>query len=302
MDFSLDNWHNDFRPSLLAEMAGLWNRNAAGRHSFQLWDASLLAGLLNDEAGNGIGAARFARAPGGELTGWIHISIVSEPGYARAGVVEMLMVDARFRRQGLGTRLLASGLEFLAGLSPRPDFADALGAWPYGYVYNCLADGSERSGVFMSQPEVYRLFRRAGFEAVRKSLVMRADLSGSRPRPLPAGTRVQYAPRRENNWLDRVFRGRKLWDHNLVDAAGNILSRAIFAFMEGESRHEGRGVFSLFGVNTPHDLQRRGYAGVNLSRLMARVEELGGSRLELHVYADNLPALALYRRAGFRQM
>jgi predicted GNAT family acetyltransferase len=86
-----------------------------------------------------------------------------------------------------------------------------------------------------------------------------------------------------------------------MDAGGNVLSRAIFAFMEGESRNEGMGVFSLFGVHTPCDFRQRGYAGVNLSRLMARVAELGGSRLEIHVYADNLPALALYRRAGFRE-
>ncbi len=91
-------------------------------------------------------------------------------------------------------------------------------------------------------------------------------------------------------------------DHALVRQDGRILSRAIFGFMEGESRQEGRAVFSLFGVNTPFDLQRCGYAGMNLSNLMAYVKKLGGDVLELHVYADNPPALRLYESLGFRPL
>jgi predicted GNAT family acetyltransferase len=97
-----------------------------------------------------------------------------------------------------------------------------------------------------------------------------------------------------------VFRGRELWDHELVRSDGHLLSRAIFGFMEGESRHEGQAIFSIFGVNTPLDQQGRGFAGVNLSHLLAHVRGLGGETAELHVYADNQPALAVYRRLGFQ--
>jgi ribosomal protein S18 acetylase RimI-like enzyme len=302
MLFALDDWANKFSPRLLEEMAALWNHNAVGRHSFQIWTREALEGLLTDGKGWGIGAILAARLPSGELAGWIHVSLSAETHCLRTGVVEMLLVDRRSRRRGLGGRLLAEGLVFLAGQNPPPVIVDALGAWPYGYVYNSLADGSERSGVFLSEPELLRLFRRAGFSAVRRSLVMRADLTASRPLRLPSGTRINCSPRRSRTWLDQVFRGRELWDHNLEFPDGEVLSRAIFSFMKGESQTEGRRIFSLFGVNTPADRQRLGYARANLTNLMAEVAARGGNFLEIHVYADNEPALALYRDLGFRQL
>ncbi len=82
------------------------------------------------------------------------------------------------------------------------------------------------------------------------------------------------AKRGGGTWLDRGFRGRELWDHDLGRASdGRVLSRAIFGFMEGESLWEGRAVFSVFGVNTPADVRNRGYAGVNLSHMISYVRE-----------------------------
>jgi ribosomal protein S18 acetylase RimI-like enzyme len=301
MPFSLEKWINYYPPGLLEEIADLWNRNAAGRHSFQVWDGKLLARLLID-GGAGIGAMRAARTPTGELAGLIHVNMPRGPDCALCGVVEMLLVDRGLRRQGLGGRLLRDGLNFLASQNPAPTLVDALGAWPFGNAYNSLADGSERSGVFLSEPETFRLFKKAGFAVARRSLVMRAHLTFRRPRQLPSDIVIRCSPRRENSWLDHVFRGRDLWNHNLELENGEPLSRAIFALMEGESRAEGQAIFSLFGVNTPPDRQRRGYAGLNLAMLMDHLAALGGELLEIHVYADNQPALALYRSLGFRQL
>ncbi len=303
MDFRVGEWTKGFDAGELAELADLWNANAAGRHAFYPWTGSLLARLLAAD-GRGVGRIIEARAPSGELAGWTHVSMVAEEGYPRAGAVEMLLVDRRYRRLGLGTALLRAGVELLESQTPRPELVDALGAWPFGYVYNVLADGSERSGVFLLDDGLYRLFRRAGFEPVRKSQVMRADLAAAAAaaRPAPPTAVFRIAPRRENTWLDRVFRGRELWDHEMEFSDGRLLSRAIFGLMEGESRREGRAIFSLFGVNTPGDMRNRGFAGVNLSRLMAHVAGLGGEAMELHVYGDNIPALALYRGLGFRKV
>ncbi len=286
-------------PDILGEIARLWNGNATARHDFFPWSAALLARLLVP-AGNPTG--RFLTAhhrPSNALIGFIHCNQLREDGYPRAGVVEAVMVDAPYRRHGVGAALLAAALRTMETFRPRPDIVDALGAWPFGYAFNTLADGSERSGVFMNEPDVYRLFRRAGFEVVRQSRVMRADIRGSRPRPIPPGCGFHIAKRTENTWLDRVFRGRELYDHALSRQNGQLLSRAIFGFMEAESRHQGQAVFSLFGVNTPYDQQRKGYAGINLSRLMEHVRTIGGESIEIHVYADNQPALALYDGLGF---
>lgn len=298
MTLIMREWNRGFSAETLAEIADLWNRNAAGRHAFYPWTGELLERQL---ARNGRGLGRIIEARNGEaLIGCCHATAMNEEGYPRAGAVELLLVDSAWRGQGIGSALLRGCLVLLDNQRPRPEFVDALGAWPFGYAYNALADGSERSGVFLREKGLYRLFRKAGFEPVRKSLVMRAKLTGVRPHP-PRGDAV-VARRRGRTWLDTVFRGRELWDHALFDEQGELLSRAIFGFMEGESRREGKAIFSLFGVNTPVDRRNKGYASANLSRLMRHVGGLGGEELELHVYADNLPALALYRRLGFVEL
>ncbi len=286
----------------LAAVAAVWNGNARGRHAFLPWTAELLSSLLTAN-GAPVGTLLTAHVPdSGDCAGFAHVNLVREDGYPNAGVVEAVLVDAAHRRRGLGTELLRSALELLGGAQPAPAFIDALGAWPFGYAYNTLADGSERSGVFLREAETYRLFRRAGFSPVRKSIVMRAPLHGAQPRAVPFGAAFRIGKRSENTWLDRVFRGRELWDHDLTRRDGRVLSRGIFGFMEEESRAEGRAVFSLFGVNTPFDLQRNGYAGMNLSNLMEYVRGLGGDDLEIHVYADNVPALRLYGSLGFKPL
>lgn len=299
MRYSVAEWNTGYSPRALDDLARLWNANAVGRHAFFPWTGELLARQIAPD-GRPAGVLLAARDGDGSLVGFAHIARVAENGYPAAGVVENILVDSCRRGAGVGTALLEAGVAALAALRPKPEFADALGAWPFGYVYNTLADGSERSGVFLREAALYRLFLRAGFHPVRKSVVMRADLTRAAGRETPRGCGYYIAKRTENTWLDRVFRGRELWDHDLARNDGRLLSRAIFGFMEGESRQEKQALFSLFGVNTPRDLQGKGYAGVNLSNLMAYARDLGGETMELHAYADNEPAMRLYAGLGFK--
>lgn len=299
MGYAIHAWSNGQGPNELEEIAALWNANASHRHAFYPWTGEKLARLLT-ERGAPLGKLLEARTEAGRLAGFAHTTTLREEGYPSAGVVEMLLVDKEHRRQGVGGALLERALDTFGSAKPRVSFVDALGAWPFGYAYNVLADGSERSGVFLDDNGLRNLFTRFGFQPVKKSIVMRADLSKAMPRPLPENAGFYIAPRRERTWLDRVFRGRELWDHDLATLDGRVLSRAIFGLMDGESVWERRTIFSLFGVNTPRDQQRKGYAGINVSRLMSHVRQLGGEIMELHVYADNLPARALYDGLGFR--
>lgn len=287
---------------VLSRVARIWNSNAAGRHAFYPWTADGVSSLLT-RGGIAIGSLFTAHhTPSGEMIGFVHTAEMREETYPNAGVVEAILVDSAYRGHGVGSSLLAAAVHRLTHTRPRPMLLDALGSWPFGYAFNTLADGSERSGIFLSDAPLYRLFRRAGFEPVRKSIVMRADVGRAASRPLPAGCECVLRKRDERTWLDRVFRGRDLFDHDLVFEGRRMVSRAIFGLMEGESRHEGQAVFSVFGVNTPFDVQRKGYAGVNVSRMLEYIRELGGRTAELHVYADNEPALALYRSLGFQDV
>lgn len=285
---------------LLVEIARLWNSNAAGRHAFFPWTGALLGRLLRDERGRAVGAFAVARGADGELAGFVHFNQVLEEGYPNAGVIEGLLVDSGHRRRGIGGALLEAALGRIRGFLPRPVLVDAMGAWPFGYGFNTLADGSERSGVFVDEPGLYRLFRRAGFLPVRESRVMRVETALARMKPTPVGAGFYIARRTDRTWLDRVFRGRELWDHELARYDGRVLSRAIFGLMDGESHREKRAIFGVFGVNTPHDFQKKGYASANISQMLAHIRSIGGEVAELHVYADNEAALALYEGVGFK--
>lgn len=288
--------------ALYDQIACLWNANAIGRHAFYPWTGERLALLLTDSRCEPVGHCIVARGTGGELVGFVHFDRMDENGYPHAGAIEAILVDTAWRGRGIGGALLTAAVTRLGALRPAPVVIDALGAWPFGYGFNTLADGSERSGVFLNEAALYRLFRRAGFEPVRQSLVMRSELALVEERPVPSGCGFIVDKRVERTWLDRVFRGRQLWDHELTRSDGRILSRGIFGLMEGESRQEGKVIFSLFGVNTPADMQNKGYASCNLSNLMGYVRGLGGEFMEIHVYADNVPALALYRGLGFKEL
>lgn len=300
MGIVITRWERGYGAEALARIADLWNRNATRRHGFYPWNGALLNRVFlsgNMEA-NGVLVGAWLDE---RLVGFIHVSAMDEPFYPRAGAVEALLVDEPHRGRGIGASLLAEGLACLETSFPGLEFVDAMGAWPCGFLYTVLSDGSERSGVFSDEEGLAGIFRRFGFEPVRESLVMRADPTLADPRPFP-GARVDICRRREDSWLDRVFRARELWNHNLHDARGALLSRAIFGQMPGESLREGKTLFSLFGVNTPARERNRGYAGVNLSLMMRHIADLGGDGVELHVYADNKPALAVYRGLGFTEV
>lgn len=297
MDIALRRWNPGYPVETLDGVASLWNRNACARHSFYPWSGAMLQGVFAP-ASAGTAHRLVTAHAGGDIAGFVHVTAMNEPCYPAAGSVEALLVDAGFRGRGVGKALLAEGLRYLEKTFPDLEFIDAMGAWPCGYLYTVLADGSERSGVFADESGLGALLLRFGFRPIRKSVVMQADPRGAAADQLP-GTCVLIEKRGCDTWLDRVFRARPLWDHNLRDRYGNFLSRAVFGRMAGESLRTGVGMFSLFGVNTPSHLRRKGYAARNLSLLLAHVAGLGGERVEVHVYVDNLPALALYRRLGF---
>lgn len=283
----------------LRDMAALWNDNAVGRHGFFPWSGERLALMLGGGAAVNSRLVT-ARTPEGMLAGFAHVSWMREYGYSPGGSVEALLVARRHRNLGVGKALLGKCLDILAGETSGLVLVDALGAWPYGHLYTTLADGSERSGVFSAADGLAALFRRFGFQNARKSLVMRAGTALA-PIPLPKGMRAVVAKRDTATWLDFAFRGRRLYDHNLIDGGGDTLSRAIYGFMPDESRQSGRILFSLFGVNTPDHHRGNGFAGLNISHLLGHLKNQGADMVELHVYADNIPALALYRRHGFEE-
>lgn len=91
-----------------------------------------------------------------------------------------------------------------------------------------------------------------------------------------------------------------LWRPVLVlDGAGQAVGFAMYGFWDGEDRY-GRVWLDRFFID--RNFQRRGYAKACLPRLIDKLRaEYPAARqaLYLSVYADNAPAIALYRALGF---
>ena len=297
MKITIGGWSRGITPEALDEIAVLWNRNAPGRHGFFPWTGEQLSHAFS--AKNLFAASRLVEARAdGALVGFSHVTWMREYGYPPGGAIEAILVDQAFRRKGIGMALLRSSLSILSAAAPGLALVDALGAWPYGFLYTTLADGSERSGVFSRDSGLQHLFRQAGFQDERKSLVMRAKTDQGAG-IVPIDMVVDVRKRNGATWLDLVFRNRELWDHNLYDVDGAPLSRAVYGFMPNESKQEKQIIYSIFGVNTPAHCRGRGLAGINIRHLLSHLKRLGADFAELHVYADNDPAVALYRKCGF---
>ena len=238
------------------------------------------------------------------LVGMLHLDVVSEAPYAQAGVIEILAVHPDHRRAGIGRMLLQHGIQQLCNRNA--PFIDALGAWPYSPNFAGLVGGSERSGPLASDAAMLGLLQSQGFKRTRESLIMRLDLKRYKADPYAGSSPSQVflaTPRSERrSWLDYVFRTWQLTDHSMTTGDGKPLSRAITARMDNLSNHTGRERYALFGVNTPDPLRKKGYATKHLRHVFSALRHKGAEEVELHVYADNVPALRLYETLGFREV
>ncbi len=287
------------RAEEIAALAGLWNLAAAEAHGFFPLTAGLFQHQVVDNARFRPGNLLLARV-GGQVVGLVHCDLVNEPYYPQSGTVSALGVHPAWRRRGLGGALLDAALARLSALWAGR--IDGGGSWPFDAFYAGLLDGSERSGVRPTEAALWRLFASRGFAPTRESVILRRSLAGEGRAFCPRDLKLVWRPRTEKTWLDQVFRAWRLYDHGLCNERGETLSRAICARMTGWSDHAGRERYAIFGVHTPPEKRRQGWAELNLRLLLAGLAEAGGQEAELHVYADNEPAWGLYRKLGFKEI
>ncbi len=291
---------NHDAPSLLSE---LWNVALRDAYGFFPLTPTRLATRIFEEPRFRAERLLFAFLDG-RPAGFLHWDLVAEPYYAQAAAVEVVGVTPELRGKGIGAALLGRALEGIARTNAC--FVDAWGTFPYTPFYSTLIDGSERSGPFLTDSELLAFFERHGFRRDRESLIMRRDLRHLPPeepgRSPDASVLTSASRSGKTTWLDFVFRGWSLRDRFLVRPDGQILSRAITARMDGLSGHTGRERHALFGVNTPESLRGEGHATRMLRELLFTLAAEGADEVELHVYADNTPAVHLYRRCAFEEI
>jgi ribosomal protein S18 acetylase RimI-like enzyme len=297
--------HPGINPGDLRGVVALYNRALNGRHGFFPITEALFADRILSSPWFEEELCQLALVDN-RVAGIIHGADLRDPCYEEGGAIELLTVDPEFHHQGIESMLLET---LILRMKRRNLFMiDAGGTFPLTPFYSTLMDGSERSGFFTDEVELIQLLQGHGFTERRRSLVMRADLFalGDAPADLPRPQEVhlrltERTP--EATWLDHVFRDWPLQDSHLIETeSGRLLSRAIISPMTALSQEEGHCVYALFGVNTPPSLRGRGYGSKHLRLLQNLLRQQGVDLLELHVYADNEPAIRLYRRCGFIEL
>ncbi len=288
-----------YNDSLIPAITDIWNKSMTEEYGFFPITPEQLKNHYNSSqrfAPERVLLAMYGDTP----QGFIHYDLVNEPGYDRAGVICALCVLPEYRLQGVGDKLLSRAIQNLELQNIK--FIDAAGAWPYSSFYATIIDGSERAGINENNHGAKWLLSNYYFYPGRRSYTMKKDLTMNKPfNILP---QYIYTGSRKgcSTWLDHAFREWELFDHELLDKNGRILSRCIYSRMDGISDYQGRECYSLFGVYTPPEFQGMGYATANLKLLCNTLTEEGVEEIELHVYQDNTPALKLYRRIGFKEI
>ncbi|MCX7934930.1 MAG: GNAT family N-acetyltransferase, partial [Planctomycetota bacterium] len=195
-------------------VVAVWNQSLEGHHGFFPLSAAILQARV-------LSVSRFrperflVATVAGEIVGFLHCDEVRESSYEPAAVVEALGVMPNYRRRGIAHALLAAALAMFKDRDLA--FIDGGGAWPYSPFYATLIDGSERSGLFQDNAAALRLFARHGFRTARESIVMRRDLRTPLPEVALPQQMKPVEVRRETPccWLDFVFRGWRLVEHDL---------------------------------------------------------------------------------------
>ncbi len=284
-------------------MAQVWNSACCKSHGFFPVTAELLKAHMTESRHWDPELVMIARDDEtGRWLGFAHAVIVNEPYYPVCGSIEAVCVVPEARCKGIATALIGAGCVALRkkGMTR----IDGGGSWPNCPLYATLIDGSERAGV--ATAEMAKVFAKNGFVPDRKSLRLRIAgnaLFRLAALDLPEELKTtSFSRASETTWLDYCFRRWDLTEHHLCDASGQVLSRCITSPMRDASNLWGDLWYSIFAVFCAVAHRRKGYALSCLSYAARKVLEDGGKGLELHVLAENAPAIGLYTKAGFRKV
>jgi ribosomal protein S18 acetylase RimI-like enzyme len=229
------------------------------------------------------------------------------------GVVDLELLAARgwrgLEEDRLGDWLLRAGGGFTGRANsvlvvgdpgmPLPDAVDAVTRW---YAERGLPPCAQLAGVQSRAADA--AFAAAGWEQASAALVLTAPIGT----PPPVDVPVDLSPKPDDAWLSGYrYRGAEL-----PPVAAEVLTNAedvVFASVRLEPAPAplaavARGVLTdgwlgVTAVTVAEEHRRRGLATAVMAALQGWAAERGAHSVYLQVAADNTPARALYRRAGF---
>jgi ribosomal protein S18 acetylase RimI-like enzyme len=225
------------------------------------------------------------------------------------GTTYLMMLSAGFRDKALADELLVRAENYLRGRGAKIIYAG--GIRPHNAFYLGLYGGSELPGILTSDPVMHDACRRAGYREIDRVQVLQLDLAGYRP----AFSRSQRQLGRELTLTEVASPATATWWEACTTCAferihfslsavsgGGRLASVGFWDIEPLSTSWGAPTAGMLDLEVGAQRRRQGVATFLLNEAFQRLRSRGVMRVEAQTMQQNLPALALYEKLGFKKV
>ena len=303
-------WYRVFRNSDPPALAEIWRSQPAEHGRVQPMSAALFeqfvlskpyfdnAGLIvavDDDRPIGFAHAAFGPSETGQcLT-------------TRFGSTCLVIVRTEYRRQGVGTALLARSEAYLRERGAQVIYGGGIA--PLHGFYLGLYGGSELPGVLDTDVGEQRLFQSHGYREIDRVHVLERPLAGYRPpvdrNQLLVRRRSTIAalpdPPAVNWWEACAWSGldQTRYELSLRDA-GCVVASASTWSLEPLSAGWGVRAAGLVALEVDESVRRQGIATHLVSEVMRQLASQGVGLIQVQTMRGNQPALKLYEKLGFR--
>lgn len=286
--------YRTFRNSDTPRLVAVWNESFVNRGAPRLVSNNLLERYVLAKPTFDPRGVILAES-GGECVGFVHAGMSLNPFNTQpVGVVCVLGVKPKFRKQGIGTELLKRGEQFLR--EQGAEILQAGGHWPNNPFYMGLYGGCESPGFLRSDAMAEPFFLKHGYRIDQKIRVLQHVLDQPMrmfdPRFMPHRQRFEMvfgSPRRLLNWWQECVYG-------FVDPlqfvlndrqSGTWVARTLVWEMEAFSQHWQRPTIGIFDfeVNPPYRQQSVGR--YFLSLIMKYIQDQFFTLVELQIEESN---------------
>jgi ribosomal protein S18 acetylase RimI-like enzyme len=224
------------------------------------------------------------------------------------GVICLLGVLKPFRRQGVGSQLLARGEEYLRSKGATTLFAGP--QTPHNPFTFALYGGSKSPGFLDSTVDARPFLEHRGYVAEATQRVLRFSLD--QPPTIADGRFVTYrqryeillTPRHGTPWYQECVLGPiELHDYQLRDkVTGRNVANAGVWEMDTFGQRWNEHAIGLTDFQVAADLRRQGLGKFLLAMMLRHLHEQFFTLVEAQVPADAVPAVGLFQRIGFTQI
>ena len=223
------------------------------------------------------------------------------------GVLCTIGVLPAFRRQGIGSGLLARSEEYLRQRGAKSLFAGPLApANPFSFA---LYGGSQSSGFLDSSPTARPFLVSRGYRSAETSLVLRCPLdrvpnvADGRFAALRQRYEVLLSPRKGQSWYQEGVLGPiEIHDFQLRDKlTGKQVTRVCLWEMETFATRWNQHAVGILEIESVPEMRRQGLAKLLLAMLLRHLHEQFFTLAEAHVMEGSEPAMKLLKALGFVQ-